>query len=439
MMMLPSDAFLARFQALHPKLIDLSLGRMQRLLDKLERPESKCGPIIHVAGTNGKGSTIAFMRAILEAAGKRVHVFTSPHLVRFHERIRLGEIGGGRFVRDEVLSEACARVEAVNAGDPITFFEITTAVAFDLFARYPADFVLLEVGLGGRLDSTNVVEHPAATVITPVSFDHREFLGDTIAKIASEKAGILRRSAPAIFAEMDEAALDVCRRAAARIGIRPIIGGEDFQAHEEKGRLVYQSENLFLDLPLPRLLGRHQFINAATAIATLLKIAPELATAENISAGLTRVEWPARFQRLGGRLAALAPQGAELWLDGGHNADGARVLADTVTALEEKQPRPLILLSATMARKDAEAMLKPFVGLVQEMFALPVQQEAARAPAELASIARKLGIPAAEAGPIIDVLNFIAARDWPIAPRILIMGSLYLAGEILETDGTIPQ
>ena len=437
--MLPAETSLKRFEALHPRLIDLSLERIRSLLEKLGHPERRLPPVIHVAGTNGKGSTIAFMRAMLEASGARVHVFTSPHLVRFHERIRLAAPGGGQLVSDAVLAEACARVEAVNAGDPITFFEITTALALDLFASHPADFVLLEVGLGGRMDSTNIIDHPAATVITPVSMDHREFLGDTIAKIAGEKAGILKRGAPAIFAEMDVSAMDVCIRQADKLGIVPLVGGQDFQAFEERGRLVFQAEDRLIDLPLPRLLGRHQISNAATAIMTLLKVAPERMTTGAIEKGLQSVEWPARFQRLTGALTKRAPEGAELWLDGGHNADGARALAETVSALEERSPRPLVLIAGTMARKDVTEILKPFVGLAQECLAVPVPGENARPPAELAAAARKLGLPAAEAGSIEDTLTYLAAREWPVAPRIVITGSLYLAGQVLQADGTLPR
>ncbi len=436
--MLPSDAFLARFAQLHPKLIDLSLGRIERLLEKLGNPERHLPPLIHVAGTNGKGSTIAFMRAILEATGARVHVFTSPHLVRFHERIRLGRVGGGVLVSDDQLAEACARVEAINAGEPITFFEITTAVAFDLFHRHPADFVLMEVGLGGRFDSTNVMLSPAATVITPVSIDHREFLGDTIEKIAFEKAGILKRGAPAILAEQAAEAVDTCMAIAAKLGVTPLVGGQDFQAYEENGRLVYQSENDFLDLPLPRLIGRHQILNAATAIATLLKVAQERVDQKAIEAGLLSVEWPARFQRLTGRLTHLAPYGAELWLDGGHNADGARVLAEAVSALEERNPRPLVLIAGTMARKNASEILKPFVGLVQEFLAVTVPHDGARPAEEMAAAARKLGIPAALAGSLEESLAYLRAREWPEPPRIVITGSLYLAGDVLVADGTLP-
>ena len=396
-----SDGYLARFAALHPRLIDLSLGRMERLLDALGHPERRLPPVIHVAGTNGKGSTIAFLRAMLEASGARVHTYTSPHLVRFHERIRLAAPGGGKLVTEEALVEAFERIEKVNAGEPITFFEITTVVAFDLFARHPADYVLLEVGLGGRLDTTNVVEHPAASVITPISMDHREFLGDTVEKIAFEKAGILKRGTPAIFAEMDQAA--------------------------------------FLDLPLPRLAGRHQILNAATAIATLLRVAPERVNQKAIETGLLSVEWPGRFQRLTGKLMKLAPEGAELWLDGGHNADGARVLAEALSALEERSPRPLVLMAGTMARKNAEEILQPFVGLAQEFLAVPVPSEGARLPEELASVARKLGMPAAQAGSVEESLRYLSARTWPQPPRIVITGSLYLAGDVLQADGSLPK
>jgi dihydrofolate synthase / folylpolyglutamate synthase len=434
-----SDAYLARFAALHPRLIDLSLGRMERLLAALGHPEKKLPPVIHVAGTNGKGSTIALMRAMLEASGASVHAYTSPHLVRFHERIRLGAPGGGRLVTEEALVEAFERIEAVNAGEPITFFEITTVVAFDLFARHPADYLLLEVGLGGRLDTTNVVEHPIAAVITPVSMDHREFLGETIEKIAFEKAGILKRGSPAILAEMDPAALAVCLREAETRGVSARVGGQDFQAFEERGRMVFQSEDTVLDLPLPRLAGRHQILNAATAIATLLKAAPERASPKAIEAGLLSVEWPARFQRLTGKLTRLAPEGAELWLDGGHNADGARVLAEALGALEERSPRPLVLIAGIMARKNAEEILRPFVGLAQEFLAVPVPGEGARPPEDLAVAARGLGMPAALAGSVEESLRFLSARDWPEPPRIIITGSLYLAGHVLQADGSLPE
>lgn len=430
-----ADDALARFAALHPKKIDLTLGRTERLLEKLGNPHHRMPRVVHVAGTNGKGSTIAFLRAMLEASGAKVHVFTSPHLVRFNERIRLA----GQLITDAELAEACDRIEAVNAGDPITFFEITTALAFDLFARTPADYTLIEVGLGGRFDSTNVIPAPEVAVITPVSLDHREHLGDTVAKIAGEKAGIIKPGAKVVIAEQVPEAMRVLERAAAKARSTALIGGEAFHAHAEGGRLLYQAEDALLDLPLPRLMGPHQLINAASAITALRLLAPERATNAAISEGLQKVEWPARFQRLTGRLAKLAPPNAELWLDGGHNADGARVLAETLVSLEEKAPRPLVLICATMARKDASEILTPFLGLAQELLAVPLAHEGARPPQELAAAARNVGIPAAEAGSLEQSLAYLGARRWATPPRILIIGSLYLAGEVLEKDGSLPK
>jgi dihydrofolate synthase/folylpolyglutamate synthase len=433
-----SDAYLARFQTLHPKLIDLSLGRIEALLARMDHPERRIPPVIHVAGTNGKGSTIAFMRAMLEAAGRRVHVYTSPHLVRFHERIRIGRPGGGVLVDEAELVAAFERAERANAGADITFFEITTAVAFDLFARNPADVTLLEVGLGGRLDTTNVVEKPLASVITPVSMDHREHLGDTIEKIAFEKAGIIKPGVPLIIAEQDERAVGAHLEVARRLRAPALLGGQDFQAHEERGRLIYQDDTALLDLPLPRLLGRHQIGNAATAIATLRRVFGSALPQAAIEAGLQSVQWPARFQRLTGPLVRLAPSGAEVWLDGGHNADGARAIAETITALEERNARPLILLLAIMARKDVGEILHPFKGLAQEVHAVELAHEGARPATELAAAARELGLPATAGGSVSDVLRLLAARDWPSPPRILIAGSLYLAGDVLAADGARP-
>ena len=432
-----SDAYLARFEALHPKKIDLTLGRVERLLATLDNPQNALPPVIHVAGTNGKGSTIAFLRAMLEASGAKVHVFTSPHLVRFHERIRIGAAGGGKLVSEEALVAAFERVEAANAGEPITFFEITAIVAIDLFRRNPADVVLMEVGLGGRFDATNVFSRPAASVITPISIDHREFLGDTIEKIAYEKAGIIKKNVPLILAQQNEAAIGVCTLEAAALRAPVLIGGQDFQAYEENGRLIYQDESGLLDLPLPRLKGRHQHVNAATAIATLRKIMPERATQAALEGGLLQAQWPARLQRLTGALAKSLPEGAELWLDGGHNQDGARVLAEALAEFEEKNPRPLILLAGMMARKDAHEILAAFEGQVQEFYALPIDNPLARPAAELAQIARNQGFMAAQAGSVQETLAFLGAREWSSPPRIVITGSLYLAGEVLEADGSV--
>ncbi len=435
------DDFLGRFLLLHPKKIDLSLDRIARLLADLGHPERRLPAVIHVAGTNGKGSTVAFMRAILEAAGKSVHVYTSPHLVRYNERIRIGRPGGGRLVGDAELGEAFARCERANAGQSISFFEITTAAALLLFAERPADMLLLEVGLGGRFDTTNVVEHPLAVVVTPVSMDHPEFLGSTVEAIAFEKAGIIKRGAATIFAEQGKEALAVLLKQAARVGAPPpIVGAQDFTAHEERGRLVYQDEQGLLDLPLPRLAGRHQHLNAATAIATLRAVAPDLPLVA-YETGVAGAEWPARLQPLTrGHLAGSAPEGSELWLDGGHNAEGGRVLAAAMAEMEERHPRPLVLVCGMLATKDPAAFLNPFIGLAQELIAIPMaSQHAGRDAAEIAGFASRAGLEAASCPGVEAALRFLAARHWPIPPRILVTGSLYLAGEVLALNGTPPE
>jgi len=433
------EAILARLLDLHPKKIDLSLGRVERLLEALGHPELRLPPVIHVAGTNGKGSTVAFMRAILEAAGRSVHVYTSPHLVRFHERIRLGRKGGGQLVGDAELAAALAHCEKLNAGQPITFFEITTAAALKLFSEHQADYLLLEVGLGGRVDATNVIEHPAATVITPISYDHPEFLGTSIAEIAYEKAGILKRHVPAILGLQAKAAFDVLAREAERLAAPLTIAGQDFFAREEHGRLVFEDERGLLDLPLPRLAGRHQHQNAATAIAALRIVEADL-PASAIEAGLLNAEWPARLQSLNkGPVAALAPEGAEIWLDGAHNEDGARVLAQALADFEDKVPRPLTLICGSLATKDTAAFLRAFKGLAQEVLAVPVNGEhVGRTPREVAALANAEGIPAVACESLDSALRFLSARDWAVPPRILITGSLYLAGEVLGFNNSLP-
>jgi dihydrofolate synthase/folylpolyglutamate synthase len=428
------EARLAELQTLHPKLIDLSLDRLRGLLAKLGSPQDRLPPTIHVAGTNGKGSTTAFLRAGLEAAGARVHVYASPHLVRFNERIRLA----GTLVDDATLLDALERCERANAGQPITLFEITTAAAFVLFSEHPADALILEVGLGGRFDATNVVENPAACVITPVSIDHVEFLGDSLAKIAFEKAGILKPGAVAVFAPQQREALAVLEREAARRKLRPLVGEEDYHAHAEGGRFVFQDERGLLDLPPPRLVGRHQLVNAATAIATLRALRPDLGP-RAFERMMLEVEWPARMQSLQrGAIAALAPMGAEIWLDGGHNEDGGRVLAEAMADLEEKSERPLIMICGMLQTKDSSAFLRAFKGLAQELIAVPVPGQSGRPPLDLVEDARRAGLPALAAPSIEAALDFLCARAWYDPPRILICGSLYLAGEALAFDGTIP-
>ena len=428
----------ARLLALHPKRIDLSLGRIQRLLAALGHPERHLPPVIHVAGTNGKGSTVAFARAILEAAGKRAHVYTSPNLVRLNERFRIARTGGGKFVEDDELADVLSECEAKNGDAPITVFEIETAAAFLLFTRHPADFLLLEVGLGGRLDATNVMDKPLASVITRVSLDHRDFLGDTIESIAAEKAGILKPGVPAVIASQTRQALAVIERQAARVKAPLSIAGENWTATEERGRLVYQDDDGLLDLPAPRLYGRHQFENAGTAIATLrvggLKLPPAA-----FEQGMLRVDWPARMQRLSqGRLAPLLPAESELWLDGGHNADGGRAIAAALADLEERVSRPLILIVGMLSTKDAEGFLRNFTGLARRVITVPIHQDKALPPAALADIARGIGIPALARDDVESALVTIGKLELAPAPRVLITGSLYLAGEVLDANGTPP-
>ena len=437
----PSDAVLARFLALHPKLIDLSLGRLQRLLGALGEPQRRLPPVIHVAGTNGKGSTVAFMRSVLEAAGLSVHVYTSPHLVRFHERIRIGAPGGGRLVAERALVDAFRRCEAANAGAPITVFEITTAAALLLFSEEPADVLLLEVGLGGRFDATNVVEQPLVTVITPVSMDHSEYLGDTIAKIAAEKAGIFKRGTRAVIALQEHAeGLAVLERAAARTGASIMVGGQDFHVSEERGRLVYQDEDGLLDLPLPRLQGRHQHVNAGTAIAALRLAGFGRLPVAAFEAGIGTADWPARLQHLSrGRLAGLLPADSELWLDGGHNPDGGKALAAALAEFEERLPRPLVMVVGMLGTKDSLGFLENFTGLAQEVLAVPMPtQTAARPAAEVAAIAARAGLRSQAFDSLEAALTAVARRDWPVPPRVLICGSLYLAGDALGANGTPP-
>ena len=436
----PIDAIVARLTALHPKRIDLSLDRIERLLAALDHPERKLPPVIHVAGTNGKGSTIAFLRAILEAAGKRVHVYISPHLVRFNERYRLGQSGEGVLVSDAELSATLEECERVNAGAPITVFEITTAVGLLLFARHPADVLLMEVGLGGRLDATNVVEHPLATIITRIAIDHTDFLGPTLDKIATEKAGILKRGTPAIVAAQARDALAAIERQAAKLNVPLKIAGEDWTATEERGRLVYQDEAGLLDLPAPKLYGRHQFENAGLAIAALRAIKPFKISPAAYEAGMIKADWPARLQRLAqGRLVELAPAGSELWLDGGHNPDGGRAIAAALADLEERVSRPLVLIVGMLASKDCEGFLGNFTGLVRRMIAVPVPGAEKGMSAEVVvDAARAIGLPATSRDNLIEALDAARKLDLDPPPRILITGSLYLAGEVLRENGTLP-
>jgi dihydrofolate synthase/folylpolyglutamate synthase len=436
----PLGELIARLSMLHPARIDLDLERVHRLLERLDHPERKLAPVIHVAGTNGKGSTIAYLRAILEAAGLRVHVYTSPSLVRINERFRLGHVGGGVLVGDDELATALEQCERTNAGAPITLFEIETVAAFCLFAQHPADVVLLEVGLGGRLDATNVIDAPLASVIAPVSMDHTEFLGDTLTAIAGEKAAVIKRSVPVICAEQPPEAMAVIEQNAKRLRAPLHTAGEGWHVNVERGRLVYQDERGLMDLPAPKLFGRHQFDNAGLAIATLraqdrFKIAPAA-----FEAGIVNAEWPARMQRLtSGALLGQAPQGCEIWLDGGHNAEGGRVAAAALGDLEERVSRPLVVIVGMMANKDASAFLANFAGLTRHIIAVPIpDNDKAMPPDRLADASRALGMRVEIAGSVEAALCALARLAYEVPPRILITGSLYLAGHVLSVNGTPP-
>lgn len=438
-----SEKLLAELKLLHPRLIDLSLGRIERLLSKLGNPHERVPPVVHVAGTNGKGSVTAYLKAMLEAAGAKVHVYTSPHLVRFHERIELSSPdGGARPIDEEVLVEVLTRTQAVNDGDDITQFEITTAAALLAFAEHPADVLLLEVGLGGRLDATNVVDKPALTVITPISMDHAEKLGSTLERIAAEKAGILKRGVTAVVSAQDEIALEVIEREAARVGASIVAWGQDYDAYEQRGRLIVQREDQLLDLPLPALIGRHQIINAGTAVAAALELKGFGLDESAIERGLLNARWPARMQRLdSGPLPSLLGPSTELWLDGGHNPAAGQVLAQTLADLEERAPKPLYLVVGMMGLKDAGGFLAPFRGLARALLTVPIPgaHETPYAPEALAEAAGGVGLRAEPAAGIEAALRRLERMDHG-PKRVLICGSLYLAGHVLGLqEGVEPQ
>lgn len=426
---------------IHPKGFDLSLGRITRLLEKLGNPQDQMPPVIHVAGTNGKGSTIAFIRAILEAAGLSVHVDISPHLVNWHERYRLGVKGGaGQLVSDAILADAVDRVAKANGGEPITVFEVLTAVTFVLFNEHPADVCLVEVGLGGRFDSTNVMKETALSVITPVSIDHEAYLGDTLAKIAFEKAGIIRKRTPVVVGLQHSDALTVIEKQAGHNLAPVLVAGEHFSAARENGRLVYQDENDLLDLSLPRLVGDHQVANAGTAIAAARAFAKSHGiTLSNtmIDTGLQSAEWPGRMQHLTrGALVDLAPKGSDIWIDGGHNPGAAIAIANFMAELEERDPRPLILICGMLNTKDPSGYFDQFESLAQSVIAVPiVSSDAGISAKDLAALARKARLAAKPTASLVEALSSLGKST---SPRILIAGSLYLAGDALAQNGTPP-
>ena len=436
------DAILERLLSLHPKKIDLALDRIRRLLAALDDPQERLPPVIHVAGTNGKGSVCAFSRAMLEAQGLRVHMHISPHLVRFHERIRLA----GELISEEELCDTLMEVERVNAGAPITFFEITAAAMFLSFARHPADAVVLEVGLGGIFDATNVVKHPAMTVIQPVGLDHLEFLGNDLAGIAREKAGIIKKGSPLVVGPQDDVAQNEILSRADQLSVSAFVYNQDFAARQEHGRMVYEDGDGLLDLPLPKLIGRHQIENAGVAIAALrhARIFNEKRSGWGndaaIERGLSTVDWPGRLQRLHhGPLMEAAPKGAEVWLDGGHNPHCAAAVSRAIADLEERGERPLYLVCGMLRTKDAVGFLNAFRGLARHVVTVEIPGEPASLGAgALYDAAREAGLDAAPGEDLEDAILQIAARAHmdlhEAPPRILICGSLYLAGIVLAEN-----
>ena len=419
-----SDAILNRMMTFHPKVIDLTLDRVHRLLAALGNPERHLPPVIHVAGTNGKGSTVAMIRAGLEAAGFSAHVYTSPHLAWFHERIRLA----GELITEAALTDLLDECVRKNGTGEITFFEITTCAAFLAFARTPADYTLLEVGLGGRLDATNVVDQPALTIITPVSIDHQQYLGETLAEIAFEKAGIIKGGVPVIIGPQDEAGMAVIEARALRLGAPVLAYGQHWHVHEEHGRMVYQDDNGLLDLALPNLPGLHQIHNAGAALAALRFLGRSAAECE---AAVTQAVWPARMQRLRqGPLVASAP-GVELWLDGGHNPAGGLAVAATLARMPERETH---LICGMLNTKDVRGYMRPMASQATALHAVAIPGEKNTLPAETTrDAARAEGIKADVAGSVAEALAAIAATS-PQA-RVLICGSLYLAGTVLRENG----
>ena len=417
-----SDAILQRMMTLHPKVIDLTMGRVIRLLELLGNPERTVPPVIHIAGTNGKGSTQAMIRAGLEATGAKVHAYTSPHLARFHERIRLA----GELISEPMLAALLDECMVANGSDSITFFEITTCAAFLAFSRTPADWTLLEVGLGGRLDCTNVVDHPALTIITPVSLDHQQYLGDTLPEIAGEKAGIIKRGVTCVVGPQAPDGLAVIEARAARLGAPLLVHGQHWNAFEDRGRLIFQDDNGLLDLPLPNLPGPHQIENAGAAIMALRYL-----RVGDTEVAVTKADWPARMQRLRhGPLVDAAP-GVELWLDGGHNPAGGVAIAATLARMSKRETH---LICGMLNTKDIAGYLRPMAAQVDSLYAVSIPGEVNTLPAEVTrDAAVAAGMKAIVAPSVGGALAAITANS-PHA-RVLICGSLYLAGSVLRENG----
>ncbi|MCP4319711.1 MAG: bifunctional folylpolyglutamate synthase/dihydrofolate synthase [Hyphomicrobiales bacterium] len=430
--------------SLHPKGFDLSLDRVTGLLDRLGNPQVRLPPVIHIAGTNGKGSAGCFCRAVLEAEGFSAHVHTSPHLVHWHERYRIGQKGApGQLVDDAVLVDAIRRVATANDGRAITVFEILTAVTFLLFSEHPADAAIIEVGLGGRFDATNVINKPAVSLIMPISLDHQAYLGDRVELIAAEKAGIIKRGVPVVVGfQQEEAARETIVSTADRLGCPVSVYGQDYHAHEEHGRLVYQDETGLADLTLPQLQGRHQLANAAAAIRALKAAGFEISD-RAMEEGLQAADWPGRMQRVTeGFVVDQASRGAEIWIDGGHNPAAGHAIAEMIAELEEKRPRPLFLVSGMINTKDPVGYFEAFSGMARHVYTVPVTSSVAGIdPVVLAEDASSAGLSAQPALDVRQALTMMREDfdDMEAPPRILIGGSLYLIGDILAENGIVPR
>ena len=418
-----SDTILERLMTLHPKIIDLTLDRMTRLLDLLGSPEKALPPVIHIAGTNGKGSTQAMIRAGLEASGDICHAYTSPHLARFHERIFLA----GKTIAEQDLANYLSKCEKVNGKISITYFEITTCAALLAFSQNKADYTLLEVGLGGRLDATNVIEDPKITVITPISIDHQQYLGNTLSEIAFEKAGILKRNCFAIIGPQEDEALNVIEARALEVGATCKIYGQHWHVWEENGRLIFQDENGLLDLPLPKLIGAHQVQNAGIALATLRYLGKDSSSYDR---AMLNADWPARMQKLkNGPLITLAPD-AEIWLDGGHNKAAGHALSEAISRL---QSRKLFLIVGMLNTKDVMGYMQPLLNKSSDLYGVSIPGEAATMSAqETVDIAKDVGFKAIVSENVESAIKDIVKYDHNA--RILICGSLYLAGYILKEN-----
>jgi len=437
-----------RLMEIHPKGFDLSLDRVTKLLEKLGSPHLSIPPAFHIAGTNGKGSTSAYLRAILEAAGQTTHVHTSPHLVHWNERYRIGKTGGGEYISDADLETVINHVADANGGKHITVFEVMSAVGFELFANHPADFSIMEVGLGGRFDATNVLQNPAACLITPVGLDHQAYLGDTIEKIAFEKAGIIKEGAPVFIGEQEDAARQVIEARAHQLGCAVQVARQDFDYYEQHGRFVFQDENGLLDLPLPVLFGEHQLANAALAISACRFVLPDLAS-HVYEEAMTRVVWPGRFERLKeGNLEKLffknetrkPDSKPEIWIDGGHNPQAGQAIAKALHRLNDHNPMPLIMIVGMLTTKEPDGFFEAFEGLVDEVWTVPVSQsDAGFDPQELAEVAKKSQLSANASSDFLGALNAINSKYPNEKIRILICGSLYLVGDVLDKNGTPPQ